>query len=248
MTSAEKVGDGVRAVERALDILLAFSASDRGLTATELLKRVDLSRPTLYRLLHTLESRGFVFSEGDPQRFRLGEAVAHLTYVWSASLEIANVAQPMMRRLWEQTGETVSLLLHQGLNRVCIAELPSSQPLSFKRGVGYSEKVVLGASGRAILAYVPDALRYLEGSGLIDAPQIYLDELQRIKSAGYAISRDELIQGAVAVAVPFFSGNGHVLGSLAVFGPKVRLDDQRIEVFVECLIREANLLSQALGH
>ena len=53
---AEKAGDGgVRAVERALDILLAFKGVDSGLTVGELIKRVDLSRPTLYRLLHTLE-------------------------------------------------------------------------------------------------------------------------------------------------------------------------------------------------
>ena len=69
---SEKLGDSVRAVERALDILKAFTPSDHQLTASELLKRVDLSRPTLYRLLRTLENSGFVMSSGDPQRFQLG--------------------------------------------------------------------------------------------------------------------------------------------------------------------------------
>ena len=54
----EKPGEGVRAVDRALDILLAFRAGDRQLSASELLRRIDLSRPTLYRLLRTLELRG----------------------------------------------------------------------------------------------------------------------------------------------------------------------------------------------
>ena len=110
MGPTEKPGESVRAVDRALEILMAFTATDHQLTAGELLKRVDLSRPTLYRLLRTLEHSGFIVSSGDPQRFELGPSVAHLAHVWSSSLDIATLAQPMLRRLWDQTGETVALL------------------------------------------------------------------------------------------------------------------------------------------
>ena len=204
MGPTEKPGESVRAVDRALEILMAFTATDHQLTASELLKRVDLSRPTLYRLLRTLEHSGFIVSSGDPQRFELGPSVAHLAHVWSSSLDIATLAQPMLRRVWDQTGETVALLVHQGNSRICVAELPSAQPLSFKRGLGYREDVTLGASGRAILAHVPTPESYLNKSGETVNVSAYLDRLQQIREQGYAISRDELIQGAVAVAVPFF--------------------------------------------
>src|SRR5574343_1257403 len=106
----EKNGaENVRAVERALDILSAFGPGDGELTVVDLLKRVDLSRATLYRLLFTLEQSGFVFAEGDPQRFRLGPAVGRLAWAWSASLDIAQVARPFMQQLWEQTRETVAV-------------------------------------------------------------------------------------------------------------------------------------------
>src|SRR5579864_3591749 len=68
----KKSHESVRAVERALEILLAFRPGDEELSVAELLTRVDLSRPTLYRLLNTLEQQGFLFSFGEPQRFRLG--------------------------------------------------------------------------------------------------------------------------------------------------------------------------------
>jgi len=248
MNQSEKLGDNVRAVDRALEILMAFTSADHQLTASELLKRVDLSRPTLYRLLRTLEHSGFIVSSGDPQKFELGPSVAHLSHVWSSSLDIATLAQPMMRRLWDQTGETVALLVHQGSHRICVAELPSAQPLSFKRGVGYREDVTLGASGRAILAYVPSPETYLnkDGGQTVDVP-VYLDRLQQIRERGYAISRDELIQGAVAVAVPFFQGNDKVMGSMAVFGPSVRVNQACVDVFTELLKEEAKKLSQALG-
>ena len=249
MTTNEKMSDSVRAVDRALEILMAFTASDSALSAAELLKHVDLSRPTLYRLLNTLEQNGFVLSVGEPQRFRLGPSVAHLAHVWTASLDIGALAQPMMRRLWEQTRETVALFVPQGEMRLCVAELPSPQALSFKRGVGYRERLVAGASGRVILAHMDlqaDTLaRYAEGTN-VDVSN-YPAELAQIRERGYATSTDGLIQGAVAVAAPFFNNTGEVAGSMAVFGPSARLTNTLVEQFGALLMQEAASLSAALG-
>lgn len=245
----EKGADGVRAVDRALDILLAFGASDRELTVAELLKRVDLSRPTLYRLLYTLEKSGFLTSNGEPQRFRLGPAVGQLSWAWTSSFDLSQVAQPVLRSLWEATGETVALFIPHGATRVCIAELPSPQPLSFKRGVGYSERIVRGASGRALLAWMnasdEQLERYCEG---LDVRLSALTALLReAKEQGYAVSHDELIKGAVAIAVPFFDHTGQVAGSIAIFGPGVRLDSARIEQIALLLQEHAASLSKLLG-
>lgn len=247
MESEETPNGGVRAVDRALDLLLVFEAGDRGLTASQLLKRVDLSRPTLYRLLKTLELRGFVTSSGEPLQFKLGPAVAHLAHVWAAGLDVATVAQPMMRRLWNETGETVALLVHEGLERVCVAEMPSPQPLSFKRGVGHREKITLGASGKVVLAFSPDAPHLLsEMVAKKDRPN-YLQELTHIREVGYAVSKDELIQGAVAIAAPFFSGGSKVAGSLAVYGPSARVNQEKINQIVALLLEECKNLSKAYG-
>lgn len=246
----EKSSDGVRAVGRALDILLAFSASDYELTANDILKRVDLSRPTLYRLLYTLEQSGFVTSSGAPQRFRLGPSVARLSWAWSASLDVAHVARPMMQAVWQETRETVALFVPQGDLRLCIAEMPSPQPLSFKRGVGYSERIVRGASGRAILAWTqptPQALALL-CDGLVTTPGELASELAAIRLRGYAVSRNELIQGAIAIAVPFFDQRGQIAGSIGVFGPDVRMSIERTDAMAPALMAHALALSSALGY
>jgi DNA-binding IclR family transcriptional regulator len=245
----EKLGDSVRAVDRALDILMAFTTADAELTATELLKRVDLSRPTLYRLLYTLEQNGFLVSEGDPQKFRLGPSVAHLVHVWTASLDIATIARPMMQRLWEASGETVAVFVPQGGDRLCVAEIASIHPLSFKRGVGYKERLALGASGRAILAFRDYDRAGIEAllTGLNTTFGDYEKELEATRRRGYAISLEELIAGAVAVAAPFLGGAGQPAGSIAVFGPRVRMDDARIAQLGPLLIEEAAHLSKALG-
>jgi IclR family transcriptional regulator, acetate operon repressor len=246
---ATEKSENVRAVGRALEILLAFSEGDPELSAAELLKRVDLSRPTLYRLIYTLEEHGFIVSVGEPQRFRLGPAVARLTHVWESTLDVSKIAEPVLRRIWEQTRETVALFVPRGNMRLCVAEIASPQPLSFKRGVGYTEKIVLGATGRAILAYLePEAqeLRgYTQGTH-VDARDLEA-ELAVTRKRGYSVSRSELIPGAVAVAVPFFDSRSHVAGSLGVFGPEVRLDSARQKQLANLLLEESLRLSEALG-
>jgi IclR family transcriptional regulator, acetate operon repressor len=247
--SNEKAQVSVRAVERALDILLAFKPQDDALTVSELLGRVDLSRPTLYRLLRTLQGKQFLISSGDPQRFRLGPAVAQLAHVWTAGLDLGALAEPMMRKVRDETGETVALFVPEDAYRICIAEMPSIHALSFRRGVGYRENLVLGASGKAILAHMPAILHKLDSHAAdlqIDLKK-YSRELELIKDRGFAISKDELIPGAVAVSAPFFNGAGEVAGSLSVFGPSVRLSAAQIAKFGKLLVREAREISQVLG-
>ncbi len=66
-----------------------------------------------------------------------------------------------MRKVRDETGETVALFVPEDAYRICIAEMPSVHALSFRRGVGYREKLVLGASGKAILAHMPAILHKL---------------------------------------------------------------------------------------
>ena len=233
---------GVRAVDRALDILQAFRPGENRLSATDLLARVDLSRPTLYRLLRTLESRGFVLSSGQPQRFSLGPAVAQLAQAWSSGHDLTEVVRPVMEALWAQTGETVALLRHQGQDRVCVAEFPSAQPLSFRRGVGHREQVLLGASGRAILAFVPDPEPYLSRIPL-QRRKSFGQELAHIRK----VSREELIAGAVALAVPVFETGGRVAGSLAVYGPSVRIGEQQEQKIAAALLQACARIRESVG-
>ncbi len=116
--------------------------------------------------------------------------------------------------------------------------------------MGYRERLVLGASGRAILAHMApgseELAAYADGVG-IDLKR-YPAELAKIRDRGFAISKDELIQGAVAVAAPFFDGSDKVAGSIGIFGPTVRLAGETAERFGRLLVQEAEKLSRALGH
>ena len=145
----------VRSIERAVDVLQSFSLEQPSMTVAEIGKRVQLSRPTLYRLLHTLERKGLVRSSGEPLRYELGHAVARIAHVWLARLDPARLAAPILARLWDETNETVALCLPQGAMRVCVLEHPGRQPLSYARGVGDVDSMAATASGRAMMAFLP---------------------------------------------------------------------------------------------
>ncbi len=239
----------VRAVERALDILKAFNAKNYSMSASELMHKVNLSRPTLYRLLKTLENNDFISSSSEPLKFRLGPAVAQMAHAWSSAIDLKEIAQPILEDLWNFTGETVVLFQLQGLNRVCIAELASQHALSYKMGVGYKELISVGASGRAILAFT-DLIQEFETAPIPTVKNKKLNlkkELELIRQKGYALSQEEVIDGAVAIAAPFFKNTGEIVGAIAVFGPSVRMKKAEIVKHVKHLLEASNKLSISLG-
>src|SRR5262245_53590026 len=97
----------VRAVDRAIAILQAFSAEATLMSVIDIQKTVPLSRPTLYRLLETLAGHGLVRTHGSPQRFSLDYGVGQLAQVWMAGLDPVAVGRPIVERLHRETRESV---------------------------------------------------------------------------------------------------------------------------------------------
>jgi len=239
---------GVRAVERAIDVLLCFEHSAPTLGISDFQKRLGLSRPTLYRLLHTLERKGLVRSFGAPQRFELHHRVAALADAWLARSDAATVAVPYLKELWSVSEETVALFLPSSpAIKVCALELPSRQPLVFRRGVGFAESTMSGASGKALLAFMaPDEITAVIADAA-DRPALER-ELELIHADGYCISEGEIIAGAVAIAAPIFDRTGRVAASICLFGPEARLAGPHRAACLAAARATATQISAALGY
>ena len=118
--------------------------------------------------------------------------------------------------------------------KICIEELQSRQALTFTRGIGFSEMLSVGASGKAMLAYTDAAANDPE-----------FDDVRR---TGVRVSRGEIIEGAVAIAAPVFNRDGSVKGSVCIFGPEVRLSDGRRDSCIEYVREASREISSALGY
>jgi DNA-binding IclR family transcriptional regulator len=239
-TSKHTAMSGVRAVDRAIDILQCFTAEQPAMSVIEIQKRVGLSRPTLYRILHTLAARDLIHAEGDPQRFMLAHGVMQLSHVWLNGLEVVAVARPILEGLRDLTGETAALFRLQQDRGICILECESRHVLSISRGVGHSLKIDQGSTGKAMLAFL-DPQRQAEV--LADLPvntkrTRLVEALEAARSNGYATSRGEIFVGAVAVSAPYFDHRGSVVGSVGLYGPNARISEEKILEYSR-LVREA---------
>lgn len=245
----EGAGSTVRAVDRAIAILQCFTADKPALSVLDIQKRVGLSRPTLYRLLQTLGASGLIKAEGDPQRFRLAHGVMELAHVWLAGLNKVDVARPILEKLREDTGETAALFVLREQKRICVLELESHHALTIARGVGDTGDITLGASGKAILAFLDQKRRDAILDQVTKPRRAELAKaLEVVRSRGYGVSHGEVFVGAVALAAPTFNHNGEVAGCLGLFGPTARVKDTDIPRLGALVVRAANAVSEQFGH
>jgi len=250
MPSASLKNKNVRAVERAIDVLECFVPGKPWMSVLEIQRKVPLSRPTLYRLLQTLIAKGLVRAEGDPQRFALDYGIGRLAHTWITGIDVIALAQPILEELRNATGETTALFLRRGELRQCVAELVSPHVLALSRGLGETDHLWRGASGKAVLAFldqneVADVARTLPKT--INRATLAAD-LARARKDGYFVSRGEVFVGAIAIAAPYFDHTGSVVGSVGVFGPEARLDQRWTTKATSHVVKSAAALSAASGH
>jgi DNA-binding IclR family transcriptional regulator len=242
--------NSVRAVDRAIAILKAFTSEKSSMSVLEIEKLVNLNRPTVYRLLATLASHGLIRTYGTPQRFSLDYGVGELSQNWLAGLDPVTTGRPIVERLHQETRESVDLMLVRGHQHFCVLELPSPHVLSMARGIGPMGNLWHGASGKAILAFMNESdadavLRVLPRN--VDKKTL-LAELAGIRRDKYKVSRSEIFEGGVGVAAPYFDHTNRVAGSIIVFGPEVRLSEKRVLAITRVVVESAAELSAALGH
>jgi len=234
---------GVRAVERAADILTCLGKAE--LNLSEIGKEVGLNKATVFRMLVSLERKGFVTKDESSGKYSLDWGILGLfSGVLYQSQGLVKSAYPYMEKLWKHTGETITLYVRKGLDRLCIAELPSPHPLKYTVGIGVTVPLHAGSPGKLILAYMPpeeiaEVLDHIELNRLtgktITSREALLQELQSIREQGWATSFGERIEGVSSLSVPVTDRENRVVASLNILGPYVRLGEERLMGYLDML-------------
>nr|NNM90903.1 IclR family transcriptional regulator [Bacilli bacterium] len=226
----------VRSVERSLDILLCFAdAEENRLSLTEIARRVALHKSTVHRLLASLESKGFVRRDETSEMYQLGWCILQLASHVHHAEDIAVLFLPLMTELRDALGETISLYVREGNERIRIQAVEGTQAVRRVANIGHRFPLYIGASGKIFLAYAKDEL--LQELKESDAfPESFsFEDLTRqvaiIKKQGYAISIQERELGAAAIAVPIFDRKDQVIAALSVSGPVDRYAGNTVDDF-----------------
>ncbi|GGD87649.1 IclR family transcriptional regulator [Paenibacillus nasutitermitis] len=239
----------VRAVERALDILLCFTVKNEW-PMTEIADRVGLHKSTVHRMLATLEDKGFVIRDLASERYRLGLRIWELSANMSGTDDPAVLGLPEMERLRDMLGETVSLYLRDGNERIRIQAVQSNQAVRRVAPVGVRLPLYVGASSKVLIAFEDQLMREEllhdpSWPGFFDTVQ-FRKQIENIRKLGYATSIEEREQGAAAVSSPIFNRAGKLVAALSVSGPANRLTPEIMRQQASAIIEAANHIGSML--
>lgn len=228
--------DPIRAVDRALNVLLCFSRDTPALTMTQIAESVGLNKSTVHRLLATLESRRFLERDPETGVYKLGIRMLQMAYLTLEGNDLRKVATPYLQRLCKQFGETVNLAVLDDTDVLFLDVNESPQRVKLAASIGQRLPAFSTASGKAILAYLPvEEVRHILAKGMpqhtpytITSPEKYFENLAQIRQQGYAISTQEYEEGINVISAPIFDEGDRPIGSISIAGPTYRLPQEKL--------------------
>ncbi len=248
-------GRMLQTVEKALRLLNRLAQPPGVLGVTELSKDLGLSKSVTYSLLSTLRKWGFVQQDSD-HKYKLGIQLLVLGQFVHQSLQIRNLALPVLRRVAQCTGESTYLMLLTGDKGTLIERADPPSPLRVTMEVGEQGELHAGSSPKVMLAFLPDFLieRFLYHRPLrrftartVTDPEILRQQLADIRRVGYAYTEEESFEGIAGLAAPIFDSRGAVVASVGVAGLIQRLRP-RIAEIAPVVKDAAAEISGALGY
>lgn len=225
------MSESIRAVERALDVLQCFSTQTPELNMTQISERVGMHKSTVHRLLATLEKRRFVKRDPVSGLYRPGIRFLQLAYLTQENNDYRRIALPFMQRLCAQYMENVNLAELDGVDVVYTEIVEGSQRIKLAASPGQRLPAFCTASGKAILAFLPDeTIGKILDAGIVahtkctyTAKDAILKDFHQANKSGFAVSEQEFEEGINAVAAPILDLEKHPVASISVAGPAYRL-------------------------
>ena len=244
-------------LDKGLHVLIVLASAPKdGLTLSELAEQVGIHRTTLFRILNTLQARGFVDRIEDTSRYQLGLGVLQLAASVLRDLNIREIARPILHALCVRVEEVVYLTILDQDEVVTVESWDSNQVISLRMMVGDRRPAYCTASGKAMLAYLPEAEvgRILERGmpsltpRTITTPVVMVHHLASIREQGFAYDDEERMEGLRCVAAPIFNVEGTVIAAASIAMPAMRAPWPRLMDLGRDAATAAGAVSRQLGY
>jgi DNA-binding IclR family transcriptional regulator len=257
MAKKEKSEYIIQAVSHALDLLEQFHGEVDELGVTELSKRLKLHKNNVFRLLATLESRGYIEQNKATENYRLGLKSLELGQTFIKQMGLLRQAKPILERLVDECNETSYVAIFKEGHVVYLDVVETDLTVRVVSRVGSRLPAHCTASGKVHLAHMTEEeiLNLLPGKELkgftqttITDRDALMKELVVVAEKGYAIDNEEMDLGVRCVAAPIRDYTRRIVGAVSISGPSMRFSDERIEKeLVPLVIQAGDDLSTRLG-
>jgi IclR family transcriptional regulator, pca regulon regulatory protein len=255
-TAEVKPGDAyVQSFARGLEVIRSFSAAAPRQTLTEVAGRTGLTRAGARRILLTLQTLGYVESDG--KLFSLTPRILDLGFAYLSSMPMWNVAEPVMEQLVEEVKESCSAAVLEGADIMYVLRVSTRKIMRNSLGIGSRLPAYCTSMGRMLLAGLPDeeVLRLLASAPLVartrhtlTEPEALLAKVQQARRQGWCLVNQELEEGLVSMAAPVMNRAGRIIASINISGQVNRTAPRVMQETMLAPLREAALvISQRLA-
>ena len=243
----------ISSVKKALELLKIFSTDQPELSLTEISKRMDLHKSSVFRILNTLKSSGFIEKDPLTKKYRLGLELLNLANKVLSRYDLRNQAGPYLEKLARKTGEIIHLSILDGNEMVYLEKKGQGQVLTVATQIGGRNPAHASAMGKMLLSdlsrrelkelFREGPLKKLTTNTITEIPKL-LEELERVRRQGFALDDEETFPGIRCAAAPIQDRNGKTVAAISVTVPKQRMGKQRIKEICQWVIETARLISE----
>jgi IclR family transcriptional regulator, pca regulon regulatory protein len=245
--------DFLESLARGLRVITAFSAAPRPMTLSEVAKIADLPRATARRTVHTLESLGYVSTDG--KLFALTSRVLTLASAYLSSNQISTVLQPVMDRIAGDVQEVCSAAILDGTDAVFIARASPTRVFLTGLEIGYRLPAFCTSVGRALLARLSDKelvqfISRIEPRALTPHTIVNKSKLKAIiladRAQGYSLVDQEAEPGFRSVAVPIRRYDDSIVAAINIGAHVDRISIEQMRKRFLPLLQQATAEVQPL--
>lgn len=245
----------VQSFARGLEVIRSFSARSPKQTLTEVAGRTGLTRAGARRILLTLQTLGYVESDG--KLFRLTARILDLGFAYLSSLPIWNLAEPVMEDLVGQIKESCSAAVLDGTDIVYVLRVPTHKIMSISLGIGSRLPAYCTSLGRMLLAALPpdQMMQVLQASERTARTRYTVTDVHelaakiaQVRKQGWSLVNQELEEGLVSMAAPITDRMGQTVAALNISGQANRSSAKVMqETMLPQLLAAAQAISGRLG-
>jgi DNA-binding IclR family transcriptional regulator len=248
MSERAAAAPGAAAIGKALSVLDEIGRAERPLALADLARITGMPKPSLHRILATLEAFGMAGRDAQGG-YVIGLRLIDLAHRAWRRIDIRSAALPELDRLRDATHETTRLALVVGLEVVFVEQRDSPHPIALRYGVGDRAVLPSSGAGKAILAFLPpdrqaQALAHVRTrNGTAPSRRELRRDLALVRTRGYAIDDEGTVGGIRSIGAPVLGPDGVPVGSLTIVAPAYRCPLERLLRAAEPLMAAARRIS-----
>lgn len=247
----------IQSIDRALRILDLFDEYETELKITDISERMQLHKSTVHSLLKTLQSRNYIEQNVENGKYRLGMKLFERGNLVIRSLDIRTISKKYLIDLSVKTGNTVHLVILDGKEGIYIDKVEGSSATVLYSRIGRRIPVHCSAVGKALVAHkngvelneILDGYVYKQHTpNTLTNENAFIAELEKVRSTGYAMDREENEPGITCLAVPIWDHSGSVVAAMSMSQHSASVNDDKMDRTVQMLKEAANKISIELGY